>query len=192
MSKYINYAIIGNQKITASFSKNGELLRLFYPHVDYRQFIEKLDVGVKINDSRIIYLHNDINNSYKQAYVPNTNILNTEIYNNYFNLKIVQTDFVPINENFLVKNYHFENCGDIELSIDLLLHSASFRNINNDTCGYIRNESLVQYNHDYSLCYFSREKLSSYQVNNVDNNFETRCHLWKRLRWIVSRFCDFV
>ena len=99
MSKFINDAIIGNEKVTASFSKEGELLRLFYPHIDYKQFIQKLDVGVKINDSEIIYLHDDVNNVYTQNYIENTNILQTEILNTYFNLKILQTDFVPMDKN---------------------------------------------------------------------------------------------
>ena len=40
MEKYINEAIIGNEKVTASFTKKGELLRLLYPNRDYKQFIE--------------------------------------------------------------------------------------------------------------------------------------------------------
>ena len=94
--KYYNDAIIGNKNIRATFSKKGELLRLYYPSVDFKQFIDFYRVGVKINDSGIIYLHEDINNRYNQYYTENTNILNTEIENTYFNLQIKQTDFVSI------------------------------------------------------------------------------------------------
>ncbi len=52
--------------------------------------------GVKINDSAIIYLHDDINNHYSQKYVEDTNILTTNIENTYFNLQIEQIDFVTI------------------------------------------------------------------------------------------------
>ena len=69
--KYYNDAIIGNKNVTASFSKKGELLRLFYPTTDYKQFVEELYTGVKINDSAIIYLHDDINNVYNQEYIEN-------------------------------------------------------------------------------------------------------------------------
>ena len=34
-----NDAIIGNKNIRATFSKQGELLRLYHPDVDFRQFI---------------------------------------------------------------------------------------------------------------------------------------------------------
>ncbi len=171
--KYHNDAIIGNQTITASYSKKGELLRLFYPTTDYKQFVEQLHVAVKINDSSAIYLHDDINNAYSQKYVENTNILKTEILNTYFNLNIEQTDFVPIKENILVKNYKFINQGSIDLKVDFLIHSKILSNINNDTCGYVKNDCLIQYNHDYSVCIFSKNKLKSYQVNGAKESFNT-------------------
>ena len=91
MEKYYNDAIIGNQNILASFTKQGELLRLLYPTRDYKQMIDFFHVGLKINDSRLVYLHEDINNIYMQQYEEDTNILNTEVLNTYFNLKVVQT-----------------------------------------------------------------------------------------------------
>ena len=168
-SKYYNDAIIGNKNITASFSKKGELLRLFYPTTDYKQFVEELYAGVKINDSAIIYLHDDINNVYNQEYIENTNILKTEILNTYFNLSIEQTDFVPIKEDILVKNYKFINQSNIDITLNFLMYSKILSNINNDTAGYIKNDCLIQYNHDYSICIFSKNKLGSYQVNNSKN-----------------------
>ena len=64
--KYYNEAIIGNDKIVASFSSKGEMLRLFYPTRDCRQFVDTMLAGVKVNDSAIICLHDDINNQYEQ------------------------------------------------------------------------------------------------------------------------------
>ena len=102
-TKYFNDAFVGNGRVTASYSKTGELLRLYYPTIDYKQFFEEFYIGVKINDSALIYLHNDINNSYEQEYLENTNILKTKILNNYFNLQITQIDFVPIANDVLIK-----------------------------------------------------------------------------------------
>ena len=58
--------------------------------------------GVKINDSAIIYLHDDINNHYSQKYVEDTNILTTNIENTYFNLQIEQIDFVTIKKDIII------------------------------------------------------------------------------------------
>ena len=116
MEKYYNDAIIGNKEITASYTKKGELLRVFYPNTDYRQFVDYFRTGVKINDSNMIYLHDDINNQYEQYFTENTNILNTKILNTYFELNILQTDFVCINKNVIVKKYKFKNQNNIDLN----------------------------------------------------------------------------
>lgn len=77
MEKYYNEAVIGNQKMLVTYTSNGEMLRVFYPTVDFKQWIDFFHVGVKINDSQIIYLHQDINNIYEQNYIEDTNILKT-------------------------------------------------------------------------------------------------------------------
>ena len=74
--------------------------------------------GVKINDSAIIYLHDDINNHYSQKYVEDTNILTTNIENTYFNLQIEQIDFVTIKKDIIIKQYTLKNNNSIDLKID--------------------------------------------------------------------------
>ena len=101
--------------MVVSFSKKGELIRLFHSSPDYKQFFETFHTGVKINDSAIIYLHDDVNNVYEQHYEDETNILVTNILNTYFNLRIIQTDFVMIKENVLVKKYKFINNSNIDM-----------------------------------------------------------------------------
>lgn len=170
VTKYFNDAVIGNKNITVSFSKKGELLRLFNQAPDYKQFFEFFHTGVKINDSALIYLHNDINNTFKQYYVEGTNVLVTEIVNTYFNLKVVQIDFVLIKENVLVRRYHFENDNNIDLNLNFLAYSKLFTNINNDACGFLKNDVLQQYTHDYTVCTFAKEKIDFCQINNSSEN----------------------
>ncbi len=169
-TKYFNDAIIGNKNLKATFSKRGELLRLYYPHIDFRQFIDEFSVGVRVNDSRLIDLANDINNVYSQNYIEQTNILNTEIINTYFNLKIIQTDFIPIKENVLIKRYKLVNNHNIDLDIDLLFHSTLLSNNNNMVSGIYKNQVLMQYMHDYTMAIFSKKEPLSYQINNTNEN----------------------
>ena len=173
MEKYCNDAIIGNKNLIASYTKNGELLRMYYPTTDFRQYFEFFHTGVKINDSRLIYLHNDINNIYEQYYTEETNILNTDITNTYFNLRIVQTDFVPIEKDVLIKKYKFINNNNINLSVKFLIHSKLLTDDNNDISGYFKDNCLVQYGHDFSVFITSKEKTENVQINNSVNNIET-------------------
>ena len=173
MEKYYNDAIIGNKEMIASFTKKGELIRLFYPNTDYRQFVDFFHVGLKINDSSIVYLHKDINNTYKQYYTENTNILNTEIINTYFELKILQTDFICENKNILVKKYKIKNDNNIDLNADFIIHSSLLTNDNNQVSGYHKNDSLIQYMHDYNYIICSNKKIKTSQINNNKENIES-------------------
>lgn len=172
MEKYYNDAIIGNKEITASYTKKGELLRVFYPNTDYRQFVDYFHTGVKINDSNMIYLHDDINNQYEQYFTENTNILNTNILNTYFELNILQTDFACINKNVIVKKYKFKNQNNIDLNVSFIIHSALLTNDNNQVSGYYVNDSLVQYMHDYTFSICSNNKVKASQINNNEANIE--------------------
>lgn len=172
-TKYYNDAIIGGKNITASYTKNGELLRIMYPFPDFRSWVDEFKTGVKVNDSNIIYLHEDINNKYNQYYTEDTNILHTEITNTYFNLKIKQTDFALIKNNVLVKKYEFENSNNINLNVNFLVHSILLTEPNNMVSGEVKNNTLIQYCHDYTMYTFSNEQLLSYQINNSKENIKT-------------------
>lgn len=173
-NKFLNEAIIGNKNIVVSFTSKGELLRMYYPTKDSRQYVDYLHTGVKINDSNIIYLHDDINNVYKQYYDTDTNILNTEVENTYFNLRVLQTDFVSIKEDFLVKRYTFINNSTIDLDVNFLIHSGLLTDKNNFVGAKIIDKGLMQYSHDFTFSIFSKNcDLLSYQIHDSNSNFHT-------------------
>ena len=171
MEKYINEAIIGNEKVLATFTNKGELQRLYYPDRSFRQFLEYSHVGVKVNDSGIIYLHDDINNVYKQSYDENTNILNTEIVNTYFKLKILQTDFVPIKENILVRRYTLVNENTIDLDVKFLVHQGLLTSRNNSVGCKLHYNGMIQYAHDFMISTICNEiKTFGHQIHGSINN----------------------
>lgn len=173
-TKYYNDAIIGNKEMLASYSKTGELLRLYYPTKDNRQFIDFFGTGVTINDSNLIYTHDDINNIYRQKYVDNTNVLTTEITNTYFNLKIIQTDFLSIKSNLLIKRYVFKNENNIDLNVHFFIHSKLHSGENNFVSAKLLENGITQYSHDYAFNIFSNKlKVYSHQINDSANNIKS-------------------
>ena len=129
---------------------------------------------MKINDSNLIYLHEDINNIYKQYYDINTNILNTEITNTYFNLKILQTDFIPLKENILVKKYTFINENNIDLDVKFFIHSGLLSDKNNFVSCQMIDNGMVQYSHDFMFSTIAKqERLYSYQIHKSKKNIKT-------------------
>ena len=172
-SKYYNDAIIGNENMIATYSSRGELLRLLYPNRDFRQFIDFFKTGVKVNDSSLINLQDDINNTYTQYYTQDTNILNTVIENKYFNLLVEQQDFIPVEKNILIKKYKFTNNNTVILDTKFIIHSGLLTNYNNKTSSRISNNALIQYTHDYNMCIFAKKDIMSYQLNDTSNNIQS-------------------
>ena len=174
MEKYFNEALIGNKEMLVTFTKKGEIQRMYCPSKDIRQNISFYHTGIKVNDSDLIYLHDDINNNYKQYYEVNTNILNTEITNTYFNLKILQTDFVPIKENILVKRYSFINENNIDLNLKFFIHSELLSNSNNHVSCKICDYGMSQYAHDFMISTISQDKkIAAHQINGSKNTIRS-------------------
>jgi len=165
-NKYLNEAIIGNKNMIATFTSKGEIQRMYFPNRDSRQYINYFHVGVKINNSDLIYLHDDINNVYKQYYDTDTNILNTEVTNTYFNLKVLQTDYFLIKENVLVKKYTFVNDSKINLDTKFYIHSELLSDTNNLVGCKIIDGGMLQYAHDFSVSTFAKGyNLYAHQIN---------------------------
>lgn len=172
-NKYFNDAMIGNKNMLATFTEKGEMQRIYFPSKDNRQYIDFFHTGVKINNSDLIYLHDDINNVYKQYYDTDTNILNTEIINTYFNLKVLQTDYIMIKENVLVKKYIFLNEGKIDLDTSFYIHSELLSDYNNHVGCKIIDEGMIQYAHDFSFSTFAKEyPVVRHQINGSKDTIQ--------------------
>lgn len=174
MNKYLNEAIIGNKNILATLSSKGELLRISYPSRDNRQYLNFLHNGIRINDSDTIYLHDDINNAYKQYYETDTNVLNTEIINTYFQLKIVQTDFAMLKEDVIVRKYTFINESSIDLDLNFLVHSELLSDQNNFVGAKEVDGGFIQYAHDFSMSTFAKNlNVEACQLHNSRETIRT-------------------
>lgn len=172
-NKYYNDAIIGNKKIIASYTEKGELQRLCYPEVDGRQFIDYFQTGVKINDSNLIYLHQDINNKYSQEYIENTNILKTNIENTYFNFNIEQIDFALVDKNIIVKKYIFKNNNSVDLDTNFIINSKILSNDLERFGSRIVDKGIIQYNHNYAMAIFSNKNLYGHKLNDVQSTLQS-------------------
>ena len=172
-NKYLNEAIIGNKNMLATFTSKGEMQRIYFPNKENRQYINFFHTGVKVNNSDLIYLHEDINNVYRQYYDTDTNILNTEVTNTYFNLTIVQTDCILIKENVLLKRYVFLNESKIDLDLEFYIHSELLSDENNYVGCKIIDYGMMQYAHDFNVSTFAKGyNINRHQINGSKENIK--------------------
>ena len=88
MSKYFNNALIGNSNILGCLTDKGELIRLYYPNIDYFQNIDSYKFGIL--DNNVKWFENA--NAKKQYY--EGNILYTELEMD--GVEILQRDYVQL------------------------------------------------------------------------------------------------
>lgn len=158
MNKYFNNAIVGNSNMLGCITDNGELIRLYYPDIDYFQNIDMYNYGVIVNskvewlsDARLI----------KQYY--DTNILYTELENDY--VHVIQKDYVLPNRNVLVRKLTFDK------KINLFVYSRLNTNVNRLISGMIVKDTLIQYCQEFYMATFSDFNISNYQINNSQYTF---------------------
>ena len=113
---YFNDAVIGNSKMLACLTGSGELVRLFWPHIDYPQHVERMAAGIfYISQKNSTSWFNEHDWKHTQYYVEDTNILKTLCENESRGLKVEQTDYVLKDRDVLVRQYEIENTGCTEV-----------------------------------------------------------------------------
>ncbi|MBO5179172.1 MAG: hypothetical protein J6B87_02345 [Clostridia bacterium] len=159
MEKYFNNAIIGNSNILGCITDRGELIRLYYPNIDYFQNIDMYNYGI-IFDNKVKWLSDA--NLISQYY--DTNILYTELESD--NVKVIQKDYVLSDKNILVRKLAFNK------NVDLFLYSRLNSNVNRLISGMVVQDTLMQYCQEFYMSTFSNKGISNYQINNANfDNF---------------------
>ena len=114
MKPYINDALIGNGRMLATLDKNGKLLRTYHPNIGSEQLLDHYRMGISFgDDSRTIDLF-DGNNSTKQRYIEDTNVLETIIDLSHLGFFVTVNDYVKINEDVISRKISIQNLSDHE------------------------------------------------------------------------------
>ncbi len=153
MSKYFNKAVIGNSKILATLDDKCELLRLYYPDIDYYQNIDKNSLAI-VRDGRLLKLENATTK--KQYYEGNIVYTLLELED----FEILIRDYVLINKNVVVRTLKMNKKADVFLYSKL--NSSKDRKVSS----MIADNTLIQCCQEMYMATFSTEKIVNYQINN--------------------------
>lgn len=160
MSKYFNNAIIGNAKILSTLSDKAEILRLYYPNIDYFQLIDRFSLGI-FYDNNICWFKDG--NLLKQYY--DGNILYTELKVNDVNITL--RDYILPDKNVLVRAIKFMKPSN------LILYSKLNSGVNKQVSSMVVDDTLIQYSQDMYMATFANKKIYKYQINNAKQSIET-------------------
>ncbi|AGC67293.1 glycoside hydrolase family 15 [Thermoclostridium stercorarium subsp. stercorarium DSM 8532] len=166
---YINNAVIGNGSMLGCVSETGELIRLYWPEIDFPQHIEKLLTGFfdrNVPNSTVWFSEGDY--EYSQAYIEGTNILKTVARIKSLSLEVVQTDFCVPCDDVLVRRYSIKNIGrnGIHLGVGVASRVTSHTLDMGCTLFDFGLDALVHYRHDNYWAIVSDAGVKEFQIGN--------------------------
>ncbi|HHW47547.1 MAG TPA: glycoside hydrolase [Clostridiaceae bacterium] len=176
---YFNDAIVGNSCMLGCISENGELVRLFWPNIDFPQHIDKMLTGVFLTGYKnsTVWLNESEFNKHQQ-YIEDTNIVKTVFEDIWRGLKIEQLDFVLPDKDIFVRHYNLENTGEQAIEPGFIIFSSGMSN-GFDRAGIFfdfENEALVHYRHGYYISLSADREVYQFQLGN--NAFESAKSTW--------------
>lgn len=156
MSKYFNNVVLGNGNILGCLTDKAELIRLYYPNIDYFQNIDSYKIGLSINNKTYFINDGELKRQYYEG-----NIINTEL--NVNGIDVVERDYILPDRNVLIRKIKISG------NSNLLIYSKLNSDINKLVSSMIVDNSLIQYCQDMYMSTFSDKEISNYQINNSRN-----------------------
>lgn len=145
----------------------GELIRLFWPDIDYMQHIDRLMVGITCPALWLgaLWLHSE-DWKIEQHYINDTNMAVTTFYHERSGLKVSQTDFALPDKPVFTRYYEVENTGAAQLNIGITMYSSTVSTTPN-TAGILFEpnlSALIHYRHGYYYSVAAGINAQQYQL----------------------------
>ncbi len=127
MNKYFNKAVIGNGNILGCLDEKAELIRLYFPHIDYFQNVDKYSLGFVYPNSNKVFWFRDANliNQYYDG-----NIIYTKM--RYNDVDIFIRDYSLIEKNVIVRKIKFNQ--ELNLLVYSKLNSSPNKLVSRNVC----------------------------------------------------------
>lgn len=150
-------------------NKKGELERLFWPHIDYPQHVERFVAGIfDTRHKNSTSWFGEDNWQREQCYIDDTNILKTSLRDTGRGLQIDQFDFVLPNSDVYIRQYEIKNIGSEELELGFVQYSSMITTTPDlrSTLFAFDTESLIHYKHNYYISISSDIEVFQFQLGN--------------------------
>lgn len=166
---YFNNAVVGNSSMLGCITDKGELVRLYWPNIDYPQHIEKMNIGIFFNKQKnsTMWL-NEGCFQHTQQYIDDTNILMTICENAGIGIKVTQIDFVVPEKDVLIRHYNIENKGTCTLDMGLMLYSSGITSTSEIKSSLFdfTHDTLIHYRHGYYMALCADRQVYQFQLGN--------------------------
>ncbi len=169
---FLNSAIVGNTRLLATIAPNGEMHRLFWPHIDYPQHVDRMFGGLFLNDfGHFTYWLNDEHHwHYEQKMSGDAPVCVTTIKGRHMPVQVTVTDYVVPGEDVLVRNYLFANQSPEMISFKFLYFSSMHLDSHaagNAVLYHPSADALLHYRHGYAFGIGATQPTAGYQCGDA-------------------------
>jgi glucoamylase len=174
---YLIDSVIGNGRILACLTRDGELVRAFWPTIDYAQHVHRTEAAVRlVRDGQIRRLSSD-EFEHKHRYLPDTNVAETKYRHEHLPLSVTSLDFVAPEQDVIVRHYTVTNNGSEALEVDFLYFSAFHMEespLYQSVLFDATHQAIGHYRRSYWALLGGAERPFGFQVGNVEQNLHLR------------------
>ncbi len=166
---YINNAVIGNGSMLCCISETGELIRLYWPEIDFPQHIEKMLTGFFDTQSpHSTVWFSEGEHEVSQSYIESSNILVTKAALNRLSLDVTQTDFCLPDFPVMIRHYNTMNVSSnsINLGVGIASHVISHTHDLGNTLFDFGMDALVHYRHGGCWAISSSREVKEFQIGS--------------------------
>ncbi|MQL51252.1 hypothetical protein GFC01_03040 [Desulfofundulus thermobenzoicus] len=146
-------AVIGNGRMLATIKGNGELYRLFWPHIDQVQHLGQLIAGIREtgpSPGMVQWLHDAAWNG-EQRYLDENALVFTTRRRDDLALAVEQADFILPEDDVLVRHYQVQNLAGHARNMQMVVY-----------CTFLIDESAL---YDTMYIHFPQQALIQFRRN---------------------------
>ena len=168
-------AVVGNARMLATLGTNGELYRLFWPHVDHAQHVDQMFGGIYAGDfgQSVFWLNDGQHWQFEQLLQGDVPVCTTKAKGHHLPLQVTVTDYAVPDQDILVRHYVFENRSPDPIAFKFLFYSSMYldgHSMGNGVLYHPFADALVHFRHDYAFGVASNQPIVGYQCGNALND----------------------
>ncbi|MFZ5639871.1 MAG: glycoside hydrolase family 15 protein [Bacillota bacterium] len=169
---YLINAVVGNARMLATLDARGEMHRLYWPHVDYPQHVDRMFGGLFMSDYGhcTFWLNNEEHWHHEQKLAGDAPVCVTEARGRHMPVKITAMDYVVPGQDVLVRNYIFENLSPDTISFRFLHFTSLFldsHSVGNAVLYHPNADAVVHYRHGYAFAVGATLPTAGYQCGGA-------------------------
>ncbi len=171
-------AVLGNSRLLATLTHDGEIQRLFWPHVDGPQHVERIRWGLTV-DGGFVTWQDTRAWTHTQAYERDQNVLVT-VSSLPAGLEVESTDAALPGRDILIRRVRITNRGAAPRTVKYALYQWIRVDENpryNTALFDEESDSLVHYRRNVYIAAAADRELSGYAVNYPDPAFQQASEL---------------